>query len=199
PYPLHRSTFKQELDYFCQIQVLEHSEVLELASANFVTPKKDGWVCWISDLQELNKVIQRKQFLLPIMSDILRKRKGYKLFTKLNISMQYYTFELNDKSKDFCAIITPFGKYCYQQLPMGLKCSPNFVHEIMEDVLQDIKECNVCLDDIDVFSFSWGKHIMLLAKFSPDLKKMGSLLTLLNVNELFKRQIGLVTGSHLLD
>ena len=73
--------------------------------------------------------------------DILRKCSGYKFFTKLDNSMQYYRFELYNKSQDSCTIITPFGKYKYLRLPMGLKqCSPDIAQAIMEMYCQKLDE-----------------------------------------------------------
>jgi hypothetical protein len=140
PYPvprIHLKTFKKELDHLVGLGDLAPQQESEWASSSFTITKKDNRVCWISNSCQLNKVIRRKQYLLPIITDILRKHSGYKFFAKLDISMQYYTFALDSKSQDPCTIITPFGKYKYLRLLMGLKCSPDIAQAIMENVLSE--------------------------------------------------------------
>jgi hypothetical protein len=73
--------------------------------------------------------------------------------------MQYYTFALDKESKDLRTIVEPFGKYHYNVLPMGLKCSPNFVQETMENIFRDINDVKVYIHDIGAFSPNQEHHL----------------------------------------
>jgi len=42
---------------------------------------------------------------------------------------------------------------------MGLKCSPDFAQETMENIFCDVEDTEVYIDDIGAFSSSWEHHI----------------------------------------
>jgi hypothetical protein len=91
PYPVpqvHLATFKKELDHLVKIGVLSPVRDTEWGLPSFITPKKDGTVRWVSGLRELNKVVKKTQYTLPIITDVLRRRKGYEFLTKLDIQRE---------------------------------------------------------------------------------------------------------------
>jgi hypothetical protein len=92
-------------------------------------------------------------------------------FTKLDVSMQYYTFELDEEIQDLCTITSPLGKYKYLRLPMGLKYSPDIAQAAMENVLLDIKDADVYIDDVGAFSSNWDHYVDLLATILQQLRE----------------------------
>lgn len=176
PYPIprvHLEAFKKELDHLVSLGVLSPVRDTAWGLPTFITPKKDGRIRWVSDMRALNKVIKRTQYTLPIITDVLRRRKGYEFLTKLDISMQYYTFELTDESKKLCTIVTPFGPFCYNRVPMGLSTSPGFAQARMEEVLRNIDELEVYIDDIGIFTETWERHIHVLSETLTRLEEAG--------------------------
>ena len=89
--------------------------------------------------------------------------------------MQYYTLELDDESANACTIVTPFGKFKYRRMPMGLKCAPDFAQEVMKNVLRGLEdiEVDVYLDNVGFFSNSWNHHVKLLDEVLYRLKSNG--------------------------
>jgi Reverse transcriptase (RNA-dependent DNA polymerase)/RNase H-like domain found in reverse transcriptase len=72
--------------------------------------------------------------------------------------MQYYTFELDEPSKEVCTIFMPFGNYRYNHLPMGVSQAPDISQEIMEDLFRNFNEVDIYMDNVGVFSKDWNTH-----------------------------------------
>jgi hypothetical protein len=70
-------------------------------------------------------------------------------------------------------ITTPFGKFKYNRLPMGLKGSPDFAQEVIENIFSDVEDAGVYVDDIGAFSNSWEEHMALLCRILSLLQDNG--------------------------
>ncbi len=157
PYPiplLHQPVFQKELQHLIDEKVLKRIDRSEWAFPTFLIPKKDGRVRWISDFRKLNKLLRRPRYFLPSIPFIMQKRVGFTYVTKIDISMGFYTFELDEAAQKLCVISTPFGLYKYLRLPMGLTNSPDVFQSVMHPLFQDMLSVDVFIDDIGVFTNS---------------------------------------------
>ncbi len=56
---------------------------------------------------------------------------------------------------------------------MGLKCSPDFAQETMENMFRNINDAEVYINDIGAFSPNWEHHIQLLCTILTKLQENG--------------------------
>ena len=88
--------------------------------------------------------------------------------------MGYSYIELSDNSKELCIIVTQWGKYKYQQLPMGLCNSHDIFQETMFEIFVVLDTVHVYIDDLlHVTKGSWPEHITVLEEMFTHLQKSG--------------------------
>ena len=140
---------------------MEHAKCSEWIAGTFIVPKKDGRVQWTTDFRGLNKSLKQHVYPLRQINDIITHQPQYRYFTKLDISMQYYTFMLDEPSRDLHAFAMPFGLYRYCHLPMGISESPDISTESMTQVLDGL-DVDFYMDDIAILSEMLDERIELL-------------------------------------
>jgi hypothetical protein len=96
----------------------------EWAAPTFIIPKKNGTVKFISDIRRLNLELRRKPYPIPKIAQMLQELEKFAYATSLELNTGYYTIRLHPYSQKICTIVTPFGKFQFLRLPMGISCSP---------------------------------------------------------------------------
>jgi len=124
-------------------------------------PKKDtGEIRFVSDFRELNKYVQRRPFLVPPIRDTLNKMEGFQYVTTIDISMGYWHISLDLDSQKKCVITTPWGRYAYTRLPMGLSSSAETFQERMFWTVEGLEYVFACVDDSLIISNdSFEEHL----------------------------------------
>ena len=128
----------------------------------------------VHDFRMLNKAIRRKIHILPRIDDIMLNMGKYNYLTKIDISMQYYAFHLDEESSWYCVFITPFGKYRLTRLAMGCVQSGDFAQAGMEEVFRDIlSRVMVYMDDLQYHDLQWKDHIAMTDEVLRRLSEYG--------------------------
>ena len=178
PYPVpfsQEKQLKEEIERLCQYGILRKINRSEWACPMFTIKKPDGSLRSLADLRELNKVIKRKPYPLPKISDMLQKLEGFMFATSLDLNMGYYHILLTPEASRLCTVVVPWGKYEYLRLPMGLCNSPDIFQEKMSDLMQGLDFARAYLDDLLIISTEKGfdKHLEKLEQVLTRLLEAG--------------------------
>ena len=160
---INKETFKKELLRLVDIGVLEPVQSSEYGTPVFIIPKKEGTVRFLSDYRRLNQTIVRKPYPIPRIGDTMQQLEGFQYATALDLNMGYYTIQLTPGSKDMTTIVTEFGKFRYNCLPMGMCVSGDIFQAKVNELLGDIDGVKAYIDDILVLcKGSFDDHMQQL-------------------------------------
>ena len=107
---------------------------------------------FITDYHSLNHKLVRKLYPLPKTGDTMQKLEVLQYAIALDLNMGYYTIRLYPDTQYMTMIITEFGKFRYNRLPMGMCALGGIFQGILDKLLSDIEDVKTYINDIIVFS-----------------------------------------------
>ena len=123
--------------------------------------KKNGLgICL--DPTDLNNAVLREHFPMNSIEDIVTIVHGSMIFSTLDANMGFYQIELSKKSSLLTTFKTPFGRYNYLRILMGLKCAAEVFQREMINHFGNKDGVEVLMGDIMIHSHDEGEHNSLL-------------------------------------
>ena len=138
-------------------------------------PKKGGQLRLCVDYRGLNKVTRKNKAPLPLISEILDRLQGAKLYSKFDLKDAYHRLRIREGDEWKTAFRCRYGHFEYQVMPFGLVNAPATFQEYINDALGDLVDtvCIVYLDDILVYSKDPADHEQAVRSVLQRLRDAG--------------------------
>ena len=158
PIPLMKPV-KQALDEMEANGVIEKvTHPTEWTSPMIPIQKPSGKVRICVDLRKLNLCLKRETYPLPTFEEISAKFYGAKWFSKLDAASGFYQIPIEQNSSDLTAFITPYGRYKFLRLPMGINIAPEIYQRKMDELLAGMKGVMCYMDDVLIVGQTENEH-----------------------------------------
>ena len=146
-----REPLRRELDRMESIGIVEKvplNEPADWVSSLVCVDKPNGSLRVCLDPKDLNRAIKREHYPLPLVEDITASCAGAGKFSTLDAEKAFYQIQLDKESSKLLTFNTPFGRYRYLRMPMGIKSAPEVYQRRMEQVFEGLPGVKVIMDDI---------------------------------------------------
>lgn len=124
------------------------------------------------DFRDLNKASPKDFFPLRHLDILVDNTAGHEMFSFMDGFSGYNQIKIAPEDQDKTAI-TPWGFYCSQVMPFGLKNAGATYQKAMVTLFHDMmhKEMEVYVDDMIVKSRAQEDHLVNLRKVFDRLRK----------------------------
>ena len=175
-YPLSREE-REEVREFVKEQLrkgyIRPSKSPQMVPVFFVG-KKDGKKRMVQDYRYLNEWTIKKNYPLPLISDVLENIGIKKLFTKMDLRWGYNNVRIKEGDEWKAAFTTPEGSFEPTVMFFGLTNSPVTFQAMMNELLRDLINTGkvaVFIDDVIVGTEMEEGHDELVAEVIKRLEE----------------------------
>nr|GEZ63922.1 putative reverse transcriptase domain-containing protein [Tanacetum cinerariifolium] len=141
--------------------------------------KKDGsfWMC--IDYLELNKLMIKNRYPLPMIDDLFDQLQGSSVYSKIDLRSGYHQLRVREEDIPKTAFRTRYGHYEFQVMPFGLTNAPAVFMDLMN---------RVCKPYLDKFVIIFIDDILIYSKDEKEQKEhLKAILELLKKDELYAK------------
>ena len=118
----------------------------------FFVPKKDGKKHMVQDYRYLNEWTIKNNYPLPLISQLVDKLKGCKLFTRMDLRWGYNNVQICEGDEWKAAFTMHKGSFEPLVMYFGLCNSPATFQKMMNEIFHDMLDvCVVYIDDLMIF------------------------------------------------
>jgi len=175
PIPLLEKT-EAKLNAMVEEQLIRRIEsATEWCAPLVVVPKRDGDVRICVDYSELNEYVIRPRQQQPAVDECLTRHGNDTVSSVLDAKQGFWQVPLHKDSQEI-TFLTPFGRFCWNRLPMGLSSSGEFHQRQMQLLLAGIPGVVSYLDDVLVSGSTVEEHDKCLRTVLERLFEGGILL-----------------------
>ena len=103
------------------------------------------------DPKDLNKAIRRPKYPMPNIDEVLPDLAKARVFTVLDAKDGFHQVELTEESSYLTCFWTPFGRYRYLRMPMGINSGPEEWQRRQDEIISDLPGVIAIADDILVY------------------------------------------------
>lgn len=148
------------------------SPVTEWCSGIVPVLKPNGKVHICVDLVQLNKSVKREVHPMYSVDESLAKLSKSRVFSKLDANSGFWQLPLDKESHLLTTFITPYGCYCFNNLPFGITSALEIFQHTMTSILGDLKG----VDDTLVHAATQVEHDEQLRTVLKQLQEAGVML-----------------------
>ena len=116
-----------------------------------IPAKKDSSLCICINPRLVNVYLNQEHYQLPVLDDIPPDFSKAKVFSKVDLSHGYWHCTLDEESSLLNTFSTPFGRYRWTPLPIGLSASSEIFQKGLHQALEGLMGVACIVDDILVY------------------------------------------------
>lgn len=129
----------------------------DIASRVVVTKKKSGEYRVCVDFRQLNSMVLKDGFPVPIVEDIIQQLHNVKFFCTMDLENGFFHVPIEESSKKYTAFVTKQGLFEFNRAPFGFCNSPAYFIRYVNYIFQELVNGDIMqlyMDDIVIYGES---------------------------------------------